>query len=84
MEPIIIAIVVGLFGSGGFVTFYKARADYRLKKASSELGADENLMTRQDKMILDLQVEARSDDKYITLLINELIRNGISVPERKD
>lgn len=84
MEAVFIAIIVGLFGAGGIATLYKARNDYQLKKSASELGADESLMTRQDKMILDLQVEARSDDKYITILINELIRNGISVPERKD
>lgn len=84
MEAVLIAIVVGLFGAGGIATLYKARNDYILKKSASELGADENLMTRQDKMILDLQVEARSDDRYINLLANTLIQNGIQVPDRKD
>lgn len=84
MEAVFIAIVVGLFGAGGIATLYKARNDYQLKKSASELSADTNLMNRLEKQILELNAEARSDEKYINLLANTLIKNGIQVPDRKD
>lgn len=84
MEAVLISIVVGLFGAGGIATLYKARNDYQLKKSASEFSADTNLMNRLEKQILELNAEARSDERYINLLANTLIQNGIQVPDRKD
>lgn len=83
METIIIAIIVGLFGAGGIATLYKARNDYQLKKSASELSADSRFFTRYDKEILELNTEIDELEDYINRLVNELIKNGISVPPKQ-
>lgn len=80
MEAVIIAIIVGLSGSGGFVTWYKARNDYKAKAKNSELDADQRFFTRYDKEIFDLNKEIDELEDYINILINLLIKNGIPVP----
>ena len=83
MEAIFIAIIVGLFGSGGFVTWYKARNDYKDKTRSSELDADDRFFTRYDKEILKLNLEVDELEAYVNTLINALIQNNISVPAKR-
>lgn len=83
MEAIIIAIIVGLFGSGGYVTFYKARNDYKDKTRNSELDADSRFFTRYDKEILELNTEIDELEDYVNRLVNELIKNGIPVPPKQ-
>lgn len=84
MEAIVITAITCLFAGGGLATIIKAVNDYKLKKRESEFSADRSLMSRQDKIILALQDEERSDDRYIRQLINTLIKAGVEVPERKD
>jgi len=83
MEPVIIALIVGLFGSGGYVTWYKARNDYREKTRNSELDADSRFFTRYDKEILELNTEIDELEAYVNTLTNELIKNGIPVPPKQ-
>lgn len=83
MEAIIIAIIVGLFGSGGYVTWYKAKNDYKDKARNSELDADSRFFTRYDKEILGLNTEIDELEDYNNRLVNELIRNGIPVPPKQ-
>lgn len=77
---LLILIVSGLFGTGGIVTFYKARNDYKSKNRNTELDADERFMTRYDREILTLNEENDDLERYITKLQNLLIEHGIKVP----
>jgi len=83
MEAVIIAIIVGLTGSGGFVTWYKARNDYKAKAKDSELDADARFFTRYDKEILELNKEIDELEDYLNRLVNLLIKHGISVPPKQ-
>lgn len=83
MEAIIIALLVGLFGSGGYVTWYKAKNDYASKVKSSELDADDRFFTRYDKEILELNLEVDELEAYVNTLINALIQNNIPVPAKR-
>jgi len=84
MEAILIALIGGLFASGGITTWVKARNDYRLKKAKSEFDNDSSLMTRQDKLILNLTLENAAHERYIIQLQNALVKAGVEIPDRKE
>lgn len=84
MEAILIALIGGLFAGGGVTTWFKARNDYRLKKAKSEFDNDSSLMSRQDKIILNLTLENAAHERYIITLQNALLKAGGEIPERKD
>lgn len=83
MEPIVIAAFTFL-GSGAFVTILTAVLKYKEKFRADETDADERLMTRQDKTILELTTENKAQDRYIIHLQNALVKAGAEIPERKD
>lgn len=83
MEPIVIAAFTFL-GSGAFVTILTAVLKYKEKFRADETDADERLMTRQDRTILELTTENKAQDRYIIQLQNALTKVGAEVPERKD
>ena len=83
MEPITLAVIAFL-STGTFATIFTAVLKYKEKFRADESDADERLMTRQDKTILELSNEVKSQDRYITKLQNALLKAGAEVPERKD
>lgn len=83
MEPITLA-VIGFLSSGAFATIITAILKYKEKFRADETDADERLMTRQDKTILELTNETKAQDRYITQLQNALVQAGVTVPQRKD
>lgn len=83
MEPIVIAAFTFL-GSGAFATILTAVLKYKEKFRADETDADERLMSRQDRTILELTTENKAQDRYIIQLQNALVKAGAEIPERKD
>lgn len=83
MEPIVIAAFTFL-GSGAFVTILTAVLKYKVKFRADETDADELLMSRQDRTILELTNENKAQDRYVIQLQNALVNARAKIPERKD
>lgn len=89
MEPVLIAVITMLGGSGGIAVVWRAILDHKERKASRESDLSERLSSRLESR-LDIAEQQREEaeeeleaERDFTLALCVLLaRNGIDIPER--